>query len=37
MICLFLGIIFGNVVSFATSGAICDSLGWEWTFYIPCR
>ena len=28
------GISWGNVFSFALSGVLCQSLGWEWVFYM---
>ena len=31
------GISWGNVISFALSGLICQQLGWEWIFYIYGR
>ena len=28
------GVVLGNIVSFALSGVICQYLGWIWVFYI---
>lgn len=30
-----MGGIFGTAVTFPMMGAICESLGWKWAFYIP--
>ena len=34
---IYIGYSIGSVLAFAVTGALCDALGWESTFYIPCK